>query len=106
MRALTSLHSIRHGRPFKPAEWSTRRLRPKLRGRYSQNILLRPQCTVSVITPDYVMALYWLWLNQIYGPRPIRCAKPLEPIPRVSGMVPDFAEAVRPRTATPGSLHF
>ena len=28
---------------------------------------------------DYVMALYWLWLNQIYGPRPIRCAKPLEP---------------------------
>jgi hypothetical protein len=29
---------------------------------------------VSVITPDYVMALYWLWLNQIYGPRPIRCA--------------------------------
>src|SRR5438105_12262266 len=25
--------------PFKPLEWSTRRLRPKLCGRYSQNIL-------------------------------------------------------------------
>jgi hypothetical protein len=30
--------SIRHGRPLKPAGSSTRRLKPKLRGRSSQNI--------------------------------------------------------------------
>jgi hypothetical protein len=24
---------------------------------------------VSVTTPDCVMVLYWLWLNQIYGTR-------------------------------------
>jgi hypothetical protein len=98
----TMLHSIRHGRPFKPAEWSTRRLRPKC-GRYSQNILLPPQCTVSVTTPDGAP----LALAQSNRTRPIRCAKPLEPkSPRVSGMGLDFAETVRPRTAPPGSLHF
>ena len=98
----TMLHSIRHGRPFKPAEWSTRRLRPKC-GRYSQNILLPPQCTVSVTTPDGAL----LALAQSNRTRPIRCAKPLEPkSPRVSGMGLDFAETVRPRTAPPGSFHF
>jgi hypothetical protein len=77
----TMLHSIRHGRPFKPAEWSTRRLKP----------------------PDGAL----LALAQSNRTRPIRCAKPLEPkSPRVSGMGLDFAETVRPRTAPPGSLHF
>jgi hypothetical protein len=51
---------------------------------------------VSVTTPDYAMALYWPWLNQIYGPRPIRCAKPLGPkSPRIFGIELDFAEALK-----------
>src|SRR5216683_6615851 len=72
MHGFLAEHSIRRGGPFKPAAWSTPRLRPKLCGRYSQNILLRPLSKVSVTMPDSVMALYWLWLNQIYGTRPLR----------------------------------
>jgi hypothetical protein len=57
--------SIRHGRPLKPAGSSTRRLKPKLRGRSSQNTLVPRLWTVSATTPDCMMALCWLWLNQI-----------------------------------------
>jgi len=74
---LVAAFDIGRGGPFKPAEWSTQRLRPKPRGRYSQSILLRLLRTVSVATPDCVMARYWLWLNQIYGTcRSVRRGRP------------------------------
>jgi hypothetical protein len=65
--ARLSLHSTKHGSPFRPAERSLRRmLRLKSRGRSSQNILLRPLSKASVTNGGYATALYWPWLNQIY----------------------------------------
>jgi hypothetical protein len=64
--AFLSLHSTKHGSPFRPVEPSpTRPPGLNLRGRYSRNILLMPPSTASVTKGGYATALSWPWRDQI-----------------------------------------